>query len=92
MVALSGLSQLTHPLTVCSWQLPGEESRGDVVIPVLPTSLTAPPALNIPSENAGVMEESKGHASGFGRALEEIKVLGGRFALYIFSAKEMQIF
>ena len=56
------------------------------------TSFTTPPALNIPAENAGVMEESKGHASGFGTALEEIKELGWKFALYIFSAKEKRIF
>lgn len=65
-----------HNWILCSWQLPCDYNRGDIVFPVLPTSFTAPPALNIPAENAGVMGESKAHASGFGIALEEI--LGGK--------------
>lgn len=64
-----------HNWILCSWQLPCDYNRGDIVFPVLPTSFTALPALNIPAENAGVMGESKAHASGFGIALEEI--LGG---------------
>lgn len=50
-------------------------------------SFTTPPALNIPAKNAGVMEESKGHASGFGTALEEIKNLDGNL-LCIFSQQK----
>lgn len=68
------------------------DSRGDVVIPVLPTSFTAPPAQKRPAKDAGVTEESRGRDSGLGTALEDIKDLGWKSALYIFSAKGKRTF